>query len=125
DLSNVRSIVDDDHAAARTRGLALGRGAGLPEIEEALPVLDRPSFESHVRGEHESDACYQRCMELDAILRHVLVPADPETYAGVEAWWSAHTSRALDPIDAAIAGGSVADRVAWAFGSGYAAALRS
>jgi hypothetical protein len=64
-------------------------------------------------------------MELDVILRDVLVPPAQETYDGAEAWWKAHAARKLDPIDAAIAGGARADRVAWAFASGYAAALHA
>src|SRR5581483_10750269 len=59
------------------------------------------------------------------ILREVLAPLPAEPYDGVEAWWSAYSARDRDPVDAAIAGGARADRVAWAFASGYAAALRA
>jgi hypothetical protein len=66
-------------------------------------------------------------MDLDVILRRVLVPAPPEVCADALSWWTAHTKRSsdLEPIDAAIAGGVAADRLAWAFASGYAAALRA
>ena len=66
-------------------------------------------------------------MDLEVILRRVLVPAPADACADVESWWTAHTERSsdLDPIDAAIAGGAAADRLAWAFASGYAAALRA
>jgi alkylation response protein AidB-like acyl-CoA dehydrogenase len=43
-------------------------------------------------------------------------------------WWARHraiTSEHADPIHQAIVGGFAADRVAWAFASGYQAALRA
>lgn len=46
----------------------------------------------------------------------------------VEAWWprqAALCARHANPIEAAIAGGFAADRLAWAFCSGYQAALRA
>ena len=46
----------------------------------------------------------------------------------VEQWWPRHRAIALehsDPIHQAIIGGFVADRVGWAFASGYQAALRA
>jgi hypothetical protein len=76
-------------------------------------------------------------MDLDAALHPVLHPATPHVatphadaptaYEDAGAWWTAHVlrSRNRDPIDAAIAGGAAADRVSWAFASGYAAALRA
>ena len=46
----------------------------------------------------------------------------------VEQWWPRHRAIAaehVDPIHQAIIGGFVADRVGWAFASGYQAALRA
>jgi len=46
----------------------------------------------------------------------------------VAAWWTRHRAIAreyADPIHQAIVGGFVADRVGWAFASGYQAALRA
>jgi len=46
----------------------------------------------------------------------------------VAAWWARHRAIAgehPDPVHQAIIGGFVADRVAWAFASGYQAALRA
>jgi acyl-CoA dehydrogenase len=46
----------------------------------------------------------------------------------VAAWWPQHlreTSRWRNPMDLAIAGGFAADRVGWAFASGYQAALHA
>jgi acyl-CoA dehydrogenase len=48
--------------------------------------------------------------------------------ASVDAWWPrqvALCARHASPIEAAIAGGFAADRLAWAFCSGYQAALRA
>jgi len=55
--------------------------------------------------------------------RAVAVPC-----ASVAEWWPRHRAIAAehaDPIHQAIVGGFVADRVAWAFASGYQAALRA
>ena len=51
-------------------------------------------------------------MDLDAILRCVLVPGAPDAYAGTLEWWTAHTKRAaeLEPVDAAIARPRIASR---------------
>ena len=52
-------------------------------------------------------------------------PADPPPTSSVEAWWRRHAplrNRFEQPIDVAIAGGFEADRLAWAFASGYHAA---
>lgn len=46
----------------------------------------------------------------------------------VASWWARHRALARewsDPMALAIAGGAAADRVAWAFASGYQAALRA
>jgi hypothetical protein len=46
----------------------------------------------------------------------------------VSQWWTRHRAIArehVDPIHQAIIGGFVADRVGWAFASGYQAALRA
>lgn len=56
--------------------------------------------------------------------------ADPRADANdsVAAWWPDHLVRTrawADPAARAIAGGFAADRVAWAFASGYQAALRA
>lgn len=70
---------------------------------------------------------YDPSMELDAALAPVLFPQPIEPCADVEAWWTLHTKRSegKSTIDSAIAGGAAADRIAWAFASGYASALRS
>ncbi len=52
ELEHLSVLVHDDDAAARTCGLAVRRGAGLPEAQKAHPVLGCPALESHVRGEH-------------------------------------------------------------------------
>lgn len=49
------------------------------------------------------------------------------SFDGAAAWWASHLSRtaAFDaPIDRAIVGALSVDRVAWAFGGGYVAALQ-
>jgi len=63
-------------------------------------------------------------MDLDALLARVLSCAEPDSYASVSDWWRAQDF-SLSPIDAAIAGGARADRIGFAFASGYAAALRA
>lgn len=67
-------------------------------------------------------------MSADAI-GHVL-QASPRTHAceSVGDWWPrwlAIAARHRDPIERAIAGGSDADRLGWAFAAGYQAALRA
>lgn len=68
---------------------------------------------------------------MNPALVHVL-RADPQAPAGplstVDDWWPRHLAQAgawADPASRAIAGGFAADRVAWAFASGYQAALRA
>src|SRR5690348_2628168 len=65
-------------------------------------------------------------MQLDVLLDRVLRAAPPVTHASIAAFWSAHrdATRGLPPIERAILGGAAADRLAWAFAAGYAAALR-
>ncbi len=61
------------------------------------------------------------------LLRTLIVaPPDPAGLPSVEAWWTAHRAlagRFRDPIALAAAGGFAADRLGWAFASGYQAAL--
>ena len=55
-------------------------------------------------------------------------PATAAECASVDAWWPGQVAlcaRLPHPIDAAIAGGFAADRLAWAFCAGYQAALRA
>jgi acyl-CoA dehydrogenase len=59
-------------------------------------------------------------------------PPDPEPIASVEAWWQRYQTStsvlsppAHLPIDQAILGGFLSDRVGYAFASGYQAALRA
>ncbi len=55
-------------------------------------------------------------------------PATPPATTAVEAWAKRHhtiAARFEVPVDAAAAGGFVADRLAWAFASGYQAAIAS
>jgi acyl-CoA dehydrogenase len=59
---------------------------------------------------------------------HEILAGVPEVpAASVDEWWARQRERAagLTPVHAAIAGGAVADRLAWAFGAGYQAALRA
>ncbi|XXF76094.1 acyl-CoA dehydrogenase family protein [Myxococcaceae bacterium GXIMD 01537] len=66
---------------------------------------------------------------MDAILRFLLTtPPESAPVDSVEAWWRGH--QALAPrftvtADLALAGGFLADRLGYAFASGYHAALRS
>jgi len=66
---------------------------------------------------------------MDAILRFLLTESpEPEPLGSVEAWWQRHQGLAARfgvTADLAMAGGFVADRLGYAFGSGYLAALRS
>jgi hypothetical protein len=61
---------------------------------------------------------------------HVVLasPPDPEPIASPEAWWRRHRAvarLASRPIDHAILGGYAADRLAYAFASGYQSALHA
>lgn len=61
---------------------------------------------------------------LDALLTG---PVEASPCSSVEQWWPHHRALAADQrrsIDVAILGGAAADRVAWAFGSAFQAALR-
>lgn len=54
-------------------------------------------------------------------------PSNAAPQTGVTEWWPHYLQVCGDwasPIERAIAGGAIADRVAWAFGAGYQAALR-
>jgi len=63
---------------------------------------------------------------LDDVLELLLVaPPDGGPVGSLEAWWSRHrelASRFGAPADLAIAGGLAADRLGWAFASGYQSA---
>lgn len=66
---------------------------------------------------------------MDPVLRLLLSapPTPPETPSPAE-WWEHHRAlvdRFPHPADLALAGGFLADRPAWAFASGYQAALRA
>lgn len=61
---------------------------------------------------------------------HVVLaaPPDPEPIRSHEAWWERHRAAAMveaHPFDQAVLGGFSADRVGYAFASGYQAALRA
>jgi hypothetical protein len=66
---------------------------------------------------------------MDAILRFLLTESpQPAPIGSVEEWWRRHLElapRFEETADLALAGGFVADRLGYAFGSGYHAALRS
>lgn len=66
---------------------------------------------------------------MDSLLRLLLTEAPtPEPLGSVEDWWTRHvrlTSRFALPVDVAFAGGFHADRLGYAFASGYQAALYS
>src|SRR5262245_64072366 len=68
---------------------------------------------------------------MDATLRACLTaPPEPRPIDDVADWWqqiwlSVDTAAVDDPAALAIAGGFAADRVGWAFASGYQAALRA
>jgi hypothetical protein len=57
----------------------------------------------------------------------VLAGEAPRAHPTIADWWQAHrtATRGLSPIERALLGGASADRVAWAFAAGYAAALRA
>ncbi len=63
------------------------------------------------------------------IFEHLLGTAHAvSSCESVEAWWPRHIEIARNwptPIDRAMAGGHAADRLGWAFASGYQAALRA
>jgi alkylation response protein AidB-like acyl-CoA dehydrogenase len=62
-----------------------------------------------------------------SILDHVLTePPDPGPIADLAAWWTLHRAiraRWSSRLDRSVAGGFAADRVGWAFASGYQEAL--
>lgn len=66
---------------------------------------------------------------MDEILRFLLTtPPRPASLGSLEDWWRQHlglASRFPVPVDLALAGGFLADRLGFAFASGYHAALRS
>ncbi|MDY7225637.1 acyl-CoA dehydrogenase family protein [Hyalangium rubrum] len=66
---------------------------------------------------------------MDDLLRFLLTtPPTPAPLASLEDWWRQHqglASRFATPVDLALAGGFMADRLGFAFASGYHAALRS
>ncbi|WP_224247813.1 acyl-CoA dehydrogenase family protein [Hyalangium gracile] len=65
---------------------------------------------------------------MDEILRFLLTtPPQPGSLQSVGDWWRQHlglASRFTTPVDLALAGGFMADRMGFAFASGYHAALR-
>ncbi|PTL78731.1 acyl-CoA dehydrogenase family protein [Vitiosangium sp. GDMCC 1.1324] len=66
---------------------------------------------------------------MDELLRFLLTESPvPEPLGSVEDWWTRHlrlSSRFSLPVDVAFAGGFAADRLGYAFASGYHSALRS
>jgi alkylation response protein AidB-like acyl-CoA dehydrogenase len=64
-----------------------------------------------------------------ALLEHLLTaPVEAAPCEDVARWWTRHRALAQtwsDPVALAIAGGYAADRIGWAFASGYQAALRA
>lgn len=66
---------------------------------------------------------------MSAAIAALLAPAPaPAECASIEAWWPrwrAIAARHAEPFERAVAGGADADRLGWAFASGYQAALRS
>jgi alkylation response protein AidB-like acyl-CoA dehydrogenase len=65
----------------------------------------------------------------DDVIGHILKSrAGARACADVAAWWPRHRALASvwrNPLDRAIAGGFAADRLGWAFASGYQAALHA
>ncbi len=58
----------------------------------------------------------------------VSAPPAPDPIDSIDDWWSRHraiSARHDAPVDAALAGGFAADRLGWAFASGYQAAGRA
>lgn len=68
-------------------------------------------------------------MSIDSILHRLLDPArEPPSVASLRAWWEAtadERARGSTPIERALVGGACADRLGFAFASGYAEALRA
>jgi len=66
---------------------------------------------------------------MDELLRFLLTePPTPAPLGSVEDWWTRHlplSSRFSLPVDVAFAGGFAADRLGYAFASGYHSALRT
>jgi acyl-CoA dehydrogenase len=66
---------------------------------------------------------------MEPLLRWLLTAAPhPQRLEDVAGWWASHlesASRFAGPADVALAGGFSADRLAYAFASGYQAALRA
>ncbi|HEX9183290.1 MAG TPA: acyl-CoA dehydrogenase family protein [Burkholderiales bacterium] len=65
---------------------------------------------------------------MDAIAEALQAPPRVHTCEAVDDWWprwQAIAARHRGPIERAIAGGSDADRLGWAFAAGYQAALRA
>ncbi|WP_224368236.1 acyl-CoA dehydrogenase family protein [Hyalangium versicolor] len=65
---------------------------------------------------------------MDEILQHLLTTPPQPGALTLEDWWREHlglSSRFAVPVDVALAGGFRADRLGFAFASGYHAALRS
>ncbi|MBM7117935.1 acyl-CoA dehydrogenase family protein [Archangium primigenium] len=66
---------------------------------------------------------------MDELSRFLLSqPPEPPVLDSVDAWWTRHLALALrfsTPVDVAFAGGFSADRLAYAFASGYHSALRA
>jgi acyl-CoA dehydrogenase len=63
---------------------------------------------------------------MSAVLSAVLAPPPIRTFDGAAAWWADHLERTRQierPIDRAIVGATVVDRLGFAFAGGYAAAL--
>jgi hypothetical protein len=71
DLAETRAVVDHEEPAARTRELALARGARVrrvaprsdlraEEVEKSLPVLGGESLEADVRREHAATIAWRR-----------------------------------------------------------------
>lgn len=65
---------------------------------------------------------------MQALLQHLLTASpSPQPVADIHAWWQRHHAAAAAfsvPIERAIAGGFAADRLGYAFASGYTEALR-
>jgi hypothetical protein len=64
-----------------------------------------------------------------ALLDRLLAPPSaPQPCPDVDAWWPRHRALAAawpSPIERSIAGGLAADRIGWAFATGYQSALRA
>ena len=66
---------------------------------------------------------------MDELLHFLLTEApEPAPLDSLEAWWRRHLALALrfaSPVDVAFAGGFTADRLGYAFASGYHSAVRA